>query len=220
MAGKPVQWTEPIDTNAHSALWRKNALGGQLGPWFSSRLTSGFSDPSVHLTASSTAFHTEFFYQPRLAGIANLDLNVGAVSRGEMSIQTGSESSFGTATLYPIGFGVRLAPFAGSTRWAVQPMLRLGGTVLIGTEQFESALTLPNGTYYGTSVRSRWALGFYGGAGFAWVLGERIALTACVKYQHARFAKEVFGSKDYSGIQVLVGAMYLYLSEIHRGFTH
>jgi hypothetical protein len=98
-------------------------------------------------------------------------------------------------------------------------MLRLGGTVLIGTEQFEGVVSTPAGTFIGTSTQSRWALGFYGGAGFAWVLGERIALTACVKYQHAKFAKEVFGSKDYSGIQVLVGAMYLYLSEVHRGFT-
>jgi hypothetical protein len=205
--------------DARSALWHKNALGGQLGPWFSSRLTSGFSDPSVHLTASSTAFHMEFFYQPHLDGIVNYDLNVGAVSRGEMRISTATESSYGTATIYPIGLGVRLAPFAGSTRWAVQPMLRLGGTVLIGTEQFETALSLPDGTYYGTSTQSRWALGFYSGAGIAWMMGERFAMTVGIKYQYARFAKEVFGSKDYSGIQVLVGAMYLYLSEVHRGFT-
>jgi opacity protein-like surface antigen len=161
----------------------------------------------------------EFFYQPRLAGIANLDLNVGAVSRGEMTISTETESSYGTATIYPIGLGVRLAPFAGSTRWAVQPILRLGGTVLIGTEQFEGAVSTPAGTFIGTSTQSRWALGFYGGAGLAWLVGDRIALTVSVKYQYARFGQEVFGSKDYSGIQVLVGAMYLYLSDIHRGFT-
>ena len=93
-----------------SGLWGKNAIGGQLGPWFSSNLTSGFADPSIHLTANSTAFHMEFFYQPHLRGIANLDLSVGAVSRGEMRIQTSSESSFGTATVYPIGLGLRLAP--------------------------------------------------------------------------------------------------------------
>ena len=206
--------------DAHSALWRKNALGGQLGPWFSSNLSSTFSDTDARLTANSTAFHMEFFYQPHLAGIVNLDLNAGAVGRGEMRISTGTVSSYGTATIYPIGFGVRLAPFAKSSRWPLQPMIRLGGTMLIGTEQFETALTFSNGTYVGTSTRSRWAIGFYGGAGFAWVAGERIALTACVKYQHARFTNEVFGSKDYSGIQVLVGVMYLYFSDARKGFRH
>ena len=211
--------TDSGDT--HSTLWRRNALGGQLGPWFSSNLSKTFSDTDARLTANSTAFHMELFYQPHLIGIINLDLNVGAVGRGEMKVTTTDVgSSFGTATIYPIGFGVRLAPFARSTRWAVQPLIRLGATALIGTEQFETALAFSNGTYVGTSTRSRWAIGYYGGAGLAWVIGEKIALTACVKYQHAKFTKEVFGSKDYSGAQVLIGAMYLYLSDVRRGFRH
>jgi hypothetical protein len=219
-AGQMPQASMAASRGTYSGLWGKNALGGQLGPWFSSNMTGGFADTSIDLTANSTAFHMEFFYQPHLTGVANLDLSVGAVSRGEMSIQTGSESSFGTATIYPIGLGIRLAPFARSTRWAIQPMIRLGGTVLVGTEQFERSLRFPDGTYYGTSIQSRWALGFYGGAGVAWVMGERFAMTACVKYQHARFTKQVFGAKDYSGIQVLVGAMYLYWANTRRGITH
>ncbi|MBI5868468.1 MAG: hypothetical protein HZB43_09300 [candidate division Zixibacteria bacterium] len=202
----------------HPGLWGKSAMGGQLGPWFSSNLTS--SSPDLQLTVNSTAFYMEFFYQPRLSSIANLDLSAGAVSRGETRIETSTESSYGTATIYPIGFGLRLAPFAKSLTSPIQPILRFGASLLVGTEQFEAALRYPDGTYYGTSIRSRWAPGFYGAAGFAWVLGEKFALTGCVKYQYARFSKDLFGAKDYSGVQVLFGGMYLYRPTPHRGFNH
>ncbi len=222
LAGPVASQMQPMPIRAEEehrpGLSGKSALGGQLGPWFSSNLSSTY--PDLHLTVNSTAFHMEFFYQPRLSSIANLDLNVGAVSRGEVKIQTSTESSYGTATIYPIGFGLRLAPFAKSLTSPIQPILRFGASVLVGTEQFEAALRYPDGTYYGTSITSRWALGFYGGAGFAWVLGEKFALTGCVKYQYARFSKDMFGAKDYSGVQVLFGGMYLYRPTPHRGFNH
>jgi hypothetical protein len=217
LAQSPFDETHAQDREG-TGLWGKSALGGQLGPWFSSNLTGAPADTGLHLTANSTAFHLEFFYQPHLTGIANLDVTVGAVSRGEMAIRTATEATFGTATIYPIGVGLRLAPLAKSTGQSLQPLVTLGGTVLIGTEQYESAITFPNGTYYGTSVRSHWGLGFYGGAGVAWVLGDWFALSALVKYQHARFTKAVFGARDYSGIQVLFGGMYLYRSVHHKRF--
>lgn len=208
----------PAPESPRTGFAGKSALGGQLGPWFSSNLTS--SSPELRLVVNSTAFHMEFFYQPRLSATVNLDLNVGAVSRGEMRIQTPTESTYGTASIYPIGLGFRFAPFAKSTSVSLQPILRVGGSILVGTEQFEAALRYPDGTYYGTSIRSRWALGFYGGAGLAWVLGETFALTGCVKYQYARFSKDLFGAKDYSGVQVLLGGMYLYRPTPHREFNH
>ncbi len=189
----------------------KNALGGLLGPWFSKELAKEIVGPDYRIAASATAFHLELFYQPRLTGVVNLDLNVGAIGRGDIRISNGIEDTYGTATLYPIGFGVRIAPLAQHATWTVQPMLRVGGSLVIGTERFQSVVNTNIGTLIGQSMQSRVAPGFYGGAGLIWLLGNRLALTGNAKYQQVKFSKELFGSKDYSGLQVLIGVMYLYL---------
>jgi hypothetical protein len=141
-------------------------------------------------------------------------LNLGAVSRGDLRVTintpSGPVSSFGDATLYPISLGLMWLPFARSTATRVQPAFRAGASLVIGTERLESVFQNQFGSYYGISSESRVAPGFYVATGVYWVLGAQFALTANVKYQHAKFTKELFGVRDYSGVQVLIGAAYLY----------
>jgi len=189
-------------------LWGKTALGGQLGPWFSGNLGKDFVQSDVRLTAGGTAFHLEFFYQPHLTGVLNLDFNFGAVTRGDLRATVAGSSTLGNATLYPLGAGVIVFPLAKQTNLRFQPLLRAGGSLVIGTEQLE----LLTQEYYGvgTVAHSRTAWGYYAGAGASWLLGTSVALTGSVKYQFAKFKEELFGVRDYSGVQVLIGAAYLY----------
>ena len=187
--------------------------GGQLGPWFSDNLSLDIVGSDFNLKSTTTTFHLELFYQPHLKGIMYLDLSFGAVSRGDIRITTTSsgESAFGDASIYPLGVGLMLVPLAKSTEFRLQPFFRAGGSILIGTERLEVVFQDPAfGTLIGQNAETRLGLGFYGGAGILWVLGSKFALTGSVKYQHAKFSKELFGVKDYSGIQVLFGGTYLY----------
>lgn len=204
----------PVIKPPTPGIWLKNAGGAMLGPWFTDELGRDISDPNYRLSATSTAFHLELFYQPHLTGNLNLDLNFGTVGRGDLRVTintpSGPVSSFGDATLYPIGLGVMWFPFARSERTRVQPMFRAGGSLIIGTERLEAIIEDQFGYYYGVSSESRVAAGFYAATGVYWVLGSQFALTGNVKYQHAKFSKELFGVRDYSGVQVLIGAAYLY----------
>ncbi|MBI3872122.1 MAG: hypothetical protein HY304_03480 [candidate division Zixibacteria bacterium] len=189
-------------------LWGKTLTGGHLGPWFARDFGHDVTQPGVRLDASSTAFHLEFFYQPHLMSILNLDFNVGAVSRGDLRQRDATSSVLGTATLVPIGAGVIAFPLARFTGLRLQPSLRAGGSLVIGTERFER---LYQNTYgVGTSTQSRSTWGYYAGGGLNWLLGPSVALIGSVKYQRARFDNELFGLREYSGTQVLFGAAYLY----------
>jgi hypothetical protein len=195
-------------------IWQKNIAGGQVGPWFADAFGDDLVGDGFRLSGNSTAFHLELFYQPHLKGPLYLDLNFGAISRGDIraTLQTdeGMLSSFGDATLYPLGVGIQWLPLAESKTTMIQPALRVGGSLLIGTERRETLVQTQFYNWLGQTTESRVDLGFYGGAGVFWVLGTQFALTGGVKYQHAKFGKELFGVRDYSGIQVLIGAAYLY----------
>lgn len=195
-------------------LWHKSLAGGQFGPWFTSDIGKDITDQDYHLSASSTAFHLELFYQTPLVSNLYLDLNFGSVSRGDLRIvdQTGSVSisSTGDATLYPIGAGLQWIPFAKSINSKFQPLVRAGGSLIVGTERLQSLYQDHFGYLVGVTSESRIGTGFYAGAGALFVLGRQFALRGETKYQYAKFNKELFGVKDYSGVQVLFGAAYLY----------
>lgn len=189
-------------------LWKKALVGGQLGPWFTNELGKDIMDEDVRLDASGTAFHLEFFYQPNLAGILNLDFSIGAINRGDLRIRADNLSAFGNATLYPLSAGLIVFPMAKRTGQQLQPLLKAGGSLMIGTEVIE----ITNVDYYGIGVdaESRTSFGYYFGGGANLVLSPSFALTGSVKYQYAKFDKELFGTKDYSGTIVLFGAAYMY----------
>ncbi|MBD3298187.1 MAG: hypothetical protein GF341_06000 [candidate division Zixibacteria bacterium] len=207
---RPVAPKEPPPPG----LWQKSAIGGALGPWLSDGFGEDIETETYRLSASSTAFHLEFSYMPHLTGPLNLDINVGAVSRGDIRITqtTGNVGidGFGSATLYPLGLGIAWFPLAKSINTTFQPFLRAGGSLIVGTETVDAVVYDQFGGFIGTSSESRVEAGYYGGAGAFLVLGRQFALTGNVKYQYAEFSEELFGVTDYSGVQILIGAVYLY----------
>ena len=207
-AQPPLGIPEQARKEPTPGLWRKALVGGQLGPWFANELGNDITMPGVRLFASGTAFHLEFFYQPNIAGILNLDVSIGAINRGDLRIRDGELSAFGNATLYPLSAGVILFPMAKRSGQSLQPLLKAGGSLLIGTEVIE--VTNVNNYGIGVDAESRTSFGYYFGGGANLVLSPSFALTASVKYQHAKFDKELFETKDYSGTIVLFGAAYMY----------
>lgn len=195
-------------------IWHKSLAGGQLGPWFTSDLGKDINAPGYRLSASGTAFHLELFYQTPLVSNLYLDLNFGSVSRGDIRIalqdQNEELTSTGDATLYPFGVGLQWFPMAKSINQKIQPLIRAGGSLILGTERLQSIYQNQFGYLVGVSSESRFGTGLYAGAGTLIVLGRQFALRAETKYQYAKFSKELFGVKDYSGVQVLFGAAYLY----------
>ncbi len=208
LAQPPLGIPEQARKEPTPGQWRKALVGGMLGPWFTSDLGNDISAPNVRLDASGTAFHLEFFYQPNLKGILNLDFSVGAINRGDLRVRNSTQSAFGNATLYPLSAGVIVYPMAQRMGQLFQPLLKAGGSLVVGTE----VIKITSSNFYGIGVnsQSRTAFGYYFGAGANLVLSPSFALTGTVKYQHAKFAKELFEARDYSGTLVLFGAAYMY----------
>ncbi len=188
-------------------MWQKSLGGVVLGPWFTGNLSNEIAEPNRRLVASGTAFHIEFFYQPHLTGLLNLELGVGAINRGDLRVQQDQISQFGDATIYPLNLGLAFRPLARTTSLRLQPCVQGGGSLVIGTERLQYAV---QDIGVGLTSESRTALGYYFGGGLAWTLGPSFCLTSTVKYHHAKFNDELFGVKDYSGVLVLFGAAYMY----------
>ncbi len=207
-AQPPIGIKEQVRKEQTPGQWRKALIGGQLGPWFTSEFGNDISTPDFRLDASGTAFHLEFFYQPNLKGVLNMDFSVGAINRGDMRVRADNFSAFGNATLYPLSAGLIVYPMAKRSSQQFQPLLKAGGSLIIGTEVLE----ITTQDYYGIGIdsESRTALGYYFGAGANLVLSPSFCLTGMVKYQRAEFDSELFEVKDYSGTQVLFGAAYMY----------
>ncbi len=204
-----------LPTDAAAAdLVGKSMVGARLGPWLSDELTSDIGTAEVRLSGPSTAFHLEMFYLYNLSGPMYLNINLGAVSRGDVRIeyQTQAENLYalGTAGVYPLGAGIDLFPLAGKPGQSVQPFVSAGGSVLFGTSTLRYVSSNYLRDYYGISQDSREALGWYAGAGVDVLLGDSFSLTFSGKYQQAKFGKELLGAKDFSGAQILVGAAYVY----------
>jgi opacity protein-like surface antigen len=208
LAQPPMGIPQEAKKEPTPGLWRKTIVGGQLGPWFVNELGNDISTPSVRLDASGTAFHLEFFYQPNMIGILNLDFSVGAINRGDLRIRGVDYDAFGNATLYPLSAGIILYPMAKRAQQQFQPLVKAGGSVVVGTEVIE--VTTVDYYGYGIDTQSRTTLGYYFGAGANFVFSPSFALTGMVKYQHAKFDEELFEARDYSGTQVLFGAAYMY----------
>lgn len=207
-AQPPLGIPEQAKKEPTPGQWRKALVGGQLGPWFTDDLGNDINGQNFRLVASGTAFHLEFFYQPNLIGILNLDFSIGAINRGDMRINGDGFSAFGNATLYPLSAGFVLFPMAKKTGQQFQPLIKAGGSLLIGTEVIE----VTDDDFYGIGIdtESRTAFGYYFGGGANLVLSPSIALTGTVKYQHAKFDEELFETRDYSGTIFLFGIAYMY----------
>jgi len=201
---------EPPKIPETPGLWNKTAVGGQLGPWLASEFGDDATSEQGRFDGNETAFHLEFFYFPHLHSILNGDFNIGAISRGEFRITNPATNiiSFGDATLYPIGLGLTLFPLARKTDWKFQPHVRAGGSLIILTERVDFRRT--DGFLIDVDSKTHAEIGYYAGGGVSAVLGTKVLLIGSVKYQHAKFDEDVAGASDYSGIQILFGAAYLY----------
>jgi hypothetical protein len=195
------------------SIWERSLFGGQLGPWFADAFGDDLRTSVDQFDGSGTGFHLEFFYRPHIVGVLNADLSLGAISRGQVRVQrykdTDSAYSFlGDLTLYPVGVGISVAPFAKRADWRVQPTLQAGGSLLVLNERGD--VTRISQYYYVIDTKSHVELGYYAGAGINWILGHRLALVASAKYQYAEFDDELLAGGNYSGLQLLFGAAYLY----------
>jgi hypothetical protein len=199
---------------ADPGIWGKNMVGGRVGPWFAEGFTKDIRTLNITVNSASTAFHLEIFYLYNLKGPLYLDLNMGAVSRGDIRIDYVGDayrtSALGTAGVYPLNVGLQLYPLAVHRRQKLQPFIAAGGSIIIGTETLSYISDTNLGSYLGVSAESREALGWYAGGGLNFVIAESVSLSVLTKYQHAKFSKELVGEKDFSGMQVLVGAAYMY----------
>lgn len=210
-----AQWRSrrPPPAPASPGLWQKNAVGGQLGPWFAQDFGKDITLTGGRFNGNETGFLLEFFYQPHLTGVVNGDINVGAIGRGQLSINLygGTDSAtaiFGDVTLYPLGLGIIVAPFARNLKQRIQPTLRAGGSLLVLTQRGRTIRV--NSVFFRVDVDTHVEFGYYAGAGVNWVLGHRLMLVSGARYQYAQFDEDLLAGGNYSGWQVMFGAAYLY----------
>jgi outer membrane protein W len=204
---------QQADSSHH--FFYKHQAGVRLGVWAnqggsppdSGAVMSGGDRTGTFITnINDAAAYFEGFFGYRLNRYWMLQISVGTVNRGSVTITDSVRSDVGNLTIYPVIGQIKLYPFPGS-RLKFHPYVAAGGGMYIGRRgvQFTNA-------WYNTNweEETELAFNFVAGAGADWPLTQKLGLETQVSYMPISFSDKLLTIKDYDAIAVTIGIKYLY----------
>jgi opacity protein-like surface antigen len=206
---------EPDDNPVAVAFLKSHQLGARLGGWANKGDLpldrTDFGDVGYYLTdVGSANFYLEGFFDYRLNRTFLMELSLGLVSRGDVTLveSRDSSSSYGTIQLYPILAKLKFYPFSGA-RGKLFPYLLAGGGFCYGRHDIQ--FTFGFDAYYRAQFggESETDFTYVVGGGFDWPLAGVIGLDLNVQYMPVKFSDNLIGVRDYSALTIAVGVKYL-----------
>lgn len=190
------------------ALSRNHQFGVRLGVWSNSgqlpRASDSVGSFSYFANVKDASFYAEVFFGMRIMRPLILELSAGITNRGDVTVRNDLYDYYGNISLYPVNVRLKLYPLAAlGARY--QPYIMGGAGLHIGKNNIQFS----NDYYAAYNERSLTDLDFVFGGGLDWPLTNRIAMDLQVAYLPMKFSKELFGTKDYSGVIITVGVKYL-----------
>jgi len=216
VANAPLFAQSDQDENSlATAFVKSHQIGARLGGWANKGELpldrTDFGDGGYYrVDVGSADFYLEGFFDYRLNRRLLLELSLGLVSRGDVTLiePDSGGSSIGTIQLYPILAKLKFYPLSG-VRGKLFPYLLAGGGFCYGRHdiQFYSGL----GAYYRAEFGSDSETDFTYvlGGGFDWPLASVIGLDLNVQYMPVKFSSNLIGVHDYSSLTIAVGVKYL-----------
>jgi opacity protein-like surface antigen len=212
----PVRAVE-VTASKGEMLRQSHQVGVRLGVWSNAgdKPVASNSIGSLQYVAdiNDATFYAEFYLGIRVMRPLMVEVSAGITNRGDVTVRNDLYDYYGNISLYPINVRLKLYPFAG-TRSSYQPYLLAGGGMHIGKNNIQFSTDY----YAAYNERSVTDFNFVVGGGLDWPVSTKVALDLQAAYLPTTFSKELFGSRDYSGVTVTVGVKYL-LPTLH-GKTH
>ncbi len=212
-AGSGHAGNERPDSSHH--FFYEHQAGVRLGVWAnrggsppdSGDVLSNGERTGMFLTnINDGAAYFEGFFGYRLNRFFMLQISVGTVNRGSVTISDAVRSDVGNLTIYPVLAQVKLYPFPNS-QLKFHPYIAAGGGFYIGRRavQFTNA-------WYNTNWEEETEvdLNVAVSAGADWPLTRKLGLESQISYLPITFADKLLTIEDYDAIAVTIGIKYLY----------
>jgi len=156
-------------------------------------------------------FAAEAFYNYYLLDQLAFEVSLASAHRSDVTFKSTETGAvfFGTANVYPMSVGIKVAPLASMLSEKYQPWFAGGGSLVITRELFEAARDIDLEEYFDRGEKSKTDLGYWLGAGFDSFISRSFGVTGSFKYFGIEYDSPVAGYRDHSGWQITVGVSYI-----------
>jgi opacity protein-like surface antigen len=216
MANAPLSAQPAQDENPVAAAFVKyHQLGGRIGGWANKGTLppdridiGGGGEYSTEMGDAN--FYLEGFFGYRLNRSFMLELSLGMVTRGDVTLiePDSGGSSIGTVQLYPILAKLKFYPFSG-LKGKLFPYVLAGGGFCYGRHdiQFTNGIAAYYRAEFGSDSETDFT--YVLGGGFDWPLASVVGLDLNVQYMPVNFSGNLIGARDYSSLTIALGVKYL-----------
>ncbi|UCD64501.1 MAG: outer membrane beta-barrel protein [Candidatus Zixiibacteriota bacterium] len=199
------------EEDSFPSIDRKYYVGVRLGGWVNAGedipqfAVDTVADAVLETDIKDGSFYFEAYGAYAVLPQAYLELSVGVVNRGTVSVFQGPFSDIGNLVLYPMLLQLKFYPFA-PIRSRFQPFVAVGGGVYYGRQdvQFTNDLFFTN-----LNEDSETDINYTLAAGADWLLNDFLALELHGRYMPINFSQPLITARDYDAVSVSVGVKYL-----------
>lgn len=192
-----------------------NQAGVRLGGWANlgdtpAKSVTGTGGASYDLDFKGGCFYTEAYVGIRITPMLVSELTLGIFNRGEVNLTDGADQYFGNLVVYPFSVRAKIYPF-GNTRWQLQPYLTGGLAFYYARHNIQFYRT--NALFVVFNETSATDFDLNAGGGCNLPIAQKLALDFNVSYMPLTFSKDLMTIRNYDGLSITVGIVYLFSSK-------
>ncbi len=189
----------------------RHQIGGRLGTWVNAGedppelLSDGLNILETNISSVNVYFEGYFAYN--LFPQTFLELSVGIVNRGSVTVQEGVFTDIGNLLIYPFLLQLKYYPFSIPNS-RLHPYVAVGGGLYYGRQDIQ--FTTGDPFFADINADSETDFNYTISGGADWLLGDKVALEINAKYMPINFSQSLVTIRDYDGFAITIGAKYLY----------
>lgn len=187
-----------------------NLIGVRVGLWRMSSTDIARETPYYSASAKTVSPYGELFLSYGLKKGFLAEFSLGSCDRGETRLVVEDGYFWESLTIYPISLGGHFYPLSYKPQVSWQPYLGLGVSYVMGSSSLEyGSFSSGFRGFFDGYVKTHSAFGVFTGAGVDFNLSQPLIINLDFKYRWVKFGEEVGGIKDYSGVQLTLGFVYV-----------
>lgn len=203
-------FAQDLDEGSKPSSGRTHQAGVRLGVW----VNAGDDPPEFDVSPDGTAAletnikDVNAYFEGRFAynvfSKAYLELSIGIVNRGSVTVQDGPFTDIGSLVLYPFLLQFKFYPLSPASR--LQPYVAAGGGIYHGRQDIQ--FTTDNIYFASLNEDNETDINYVLSGGADWYLNNYLALDLNLKYMPINFSNDLVTIRDYEAVSVTIGITY------------
>lgn len=208
-----LTFAQDADGKSYPSLKNRHQAGVRLGAW----VNLGEDPPeydetpdgltTLETNIGSANFYFEGYFAYNILPATYLELSVGIVNRGSVTVQNQFSTDVGNLLLYPMLLQIKFYPFS-MLRSKIQPYVAAGGGLYYGRQDVQFTTDPFFDPFFQTDSETDFSYTLSGGVD--WLLNNSLALNLNAKYMPINFSETLILINDYDALAITVGVTYLH----------